>query len=87
MTKKNKLIIWVVLSHEDGKIFINDVQDVMGYALHLVECWESSANVKPLRLKMLFIKIDMEIEIEIILKKHIHTDTNVAGIQFFNIRI
>ena len=33
--KQNKPVIWIGSSYEDWKAFPDDVQDVMGYALHL----------------------------------------------------
>jgi phage-related protein len=47
-TQKNKPVIWVGSSHEDWKAFPEDVQDVMGYALHLAQLGEKATNTKPL---------------------------------------
>ena len=47
-TQKNKPVVWVGSSHEDWKAFPEDVQDVMGYALHLAQEGEKAPNVKPL---------------------------------------
>ena len=44
----NKPVIWIGSSHEDWKAFPDDVQDVMGYALHLAQHGEKSNNAKPL---------------------------------------
>jgi len=46
--RQNKPVIWIGSSHEDWKTFPDDVQDVMGYALHLAQCGEKSLNSKPL---------------------------------------
>ncbi len=43
-----KPVIWIGSSHEDWKSLPDDVQDVMGYALHLAQCGEKSGNTKPL---------------------------------------
>jgi phage-related protein len=43
-----KPVIWIGSAHEDWKAFPDDVQDVMGYALHLAQCGEKSNNAKPL---------------------------------------
>ena len=45
---QNKPVVWVGSSHEDWKTFPDDVQDVMGYALHLAQCGEKASNAKPL---------------------------------------
>lgn len=47
--KQLKLIIWIGSSHEDWRKFPDDVQYVMGYALHLAQCGEKAGNVKPLK--------------------------------------
>lgn len=47
-TQKTKPVVWVGSSHEDWKAFPEDVQDVMGYALHLAQQGEKAANTKPL---------------------------------------
>ncbi len=46
--QKNKPFVWVGSSHEDWKTFPEDVQDVMGYALHLAQEGEKALNTKPL---------------------------------------
>ena len=43
-----KPVVWIGTSYEDWKIFPDDVQDVMGYALHLAQCGEKAPNAKPL---------------------------------------
>ena len=43
-----KSVVWIGTSHEDWKAFPDDVQDVMGYVLHLAQCGEKAANTKPL---------------------------------------
>ncbi len=44
-----KPVHWVGSSYEDWKDFPDDVQDVMGYALHLAQCGEKAGNIKPLK--------------------------------------
>ncbi|SFL33059.1 Phage-related protein [Nitrosomonas aestuarii] len=46
--KQLKPVIWIGSSHEDWLEFPDDVQDVMGYALHLAQCGEKANNAKPL---------------------------------------
>ncbi len=46
--KPIKPVVWVGSSHEDWRTFPDDVQDVMGYALHLAQCGNKANNVKPL---------------------------------------
>ena len=46
--KQTKPVVWIGSSHEDWKDFPDDVQDVMGYALHLAQCGEKAHNAKPL---------------------------------------
>ena len=48
--KPIKPVVWVGSSQEDWKIFPDDVQDVMGYALHLhlAQSGEKANNTKPL---------------------------------------
>lgn len=46
--KSIKPVIWVGSSLEDWKAFPDDVQDVMGYALHLAQCGDKADNAKPL---------------------------------------
>ena len=43
--KQIKPVIWVGSSHEDWKTFPDDVQDVMGYALHLAQYGEKAGHV------------------------------------------
>lgn len=43
-----KPVIWIGSSYEAWKDFPDDVQDIMGYALHLAQCGEKSPNAKPL---------------------------------------
>ncbi len=45
---RNKPVIWIGSSHQDWKAFPDDVQDVMGYALHLAQCGEKAQKAKPL---------------------------------------
>ena len=47
--KQIKPVIWVGSSQEDWKNFPDDVQDVMGYALHLAQCGDKAENAKPLK--------------------------------------
>jgi len=47
--KQHKPVLWIGSSHEDWKTFPDDVQDVMGYALHLAQHGEKSNNAKPLK--------------------------------------
>ncbi len=46
---KLKPVIWIGSSYDDWKGFPDDVQDVMGYALHLAQCGEKADSVKPLK--------------------------------------
>ena len=46
--KPIKPVIWVGSSQEDWKTFPDDVQDVMGYSLHLAQCGDKADNAKPL---------------------------------------
>jgi len=46
--KPQKPVVWIGSSHEDWITFPDDVQDVMGYALHLAQCGEKADNAKPL---------------------------------------
>lgn len=43
-----KPVAWIGTSHEDWLAFPGDVQDVMGYSLHLAQCGEKAHNAKPL---------------------------------------
>lgn len=45
---QNKTVFWIASSHDDWLDFPDDVQDVMGYALHLAQCGEKAPNAKPL---------------------------------------
>jgi phage-related protein len=45
---QNKPVFWVASSYADWLEFPGDVQDVMGYALHLAQCGEQAQNAKPL---------------------------------------
>jgi phage-related protein len=47
-TQQTKPVVWVGSSHEDWKAFPDDVQDVLGYALHLAQRGAKAPNVKPL---------------------------------------
>jgi phage-related protein len=44
----NKHVIWIGSSHENWKAFPDDVQDAMGYALHLAQLGGKASNTKPL---------------------------------------
>ena len=46
--KSGKPVIWMGSSHEDWQAFPDDVQDVLGYALHMAQCGEKANNAKPL---------------------------------------
>ncbi len=43
-----KPVVWIGSSHEDWRNFPDDVQDVLGYALHLAQCGEKAGTAKPL---------------------------------------
>ena len=43
-----KPVIWIGSSYEDWQTFPANVQDVMGYALHLAQCGKKAINAKPL---------------------------------------
>ncbi len=43
-----KPVIWIGSAHNDWKTFPDDVQDVMGYSLHLAQCGDKATNAKPL---------------------------------------
>ena len=45
---QNRPVFWMGSSHGDWLDFPDDVQDVMGYALHLAQCGEKAPNAKPL---------------------------------------
>ena len=44
-----KPVVWVGSTYDDWKAFPDDVQDMMGYALHLAQCGEKADSVKPLK--------------------------------------
>lgn len=44
-----KPVIWIGSSYDDWKALPDDVQDVMGYSLHLAQCGKKANNVKPLK--------------------------------------
>lgn len=46
--KQLKPVIWIGNAHSDWLDFPDDVQDVMGYSLHLAQCGEKTSNAKPL---------------------------------------
>jgi len=48
-SKKEKPVTWIGSSHDDWIGFPDDVQDVMGYALHLAQHGEKADYVKPLK--------------------------------------
>lgn len=43
-----KPVIWIGASYNDWKSLPDDVQDVMGYSLHLAQLGEKAGNAKPL---------------------------------------
>ena len=45
---QNRPVFWVASSYDDWLGFPDEVQDVMGYALHLAQCGEKAPNAKPL---------------------------------------
>jgi phage-related protein len=45
---QNRPVFWIASSYDDWLDFPDDVQDVMGYALHLAQCGEKAPNAKPL---------------------------------------
>lgn len=45
---QNKPVVWIGSSYEDWKTFPADVQDVMGYSLHLAQNGLKANNAKPL---------------------------------------
>jgi len=47
-SQQNRPVFWIASSHDDWLDFPEDVQDVMGYALHLTQCGEKAPNAKPL---------------------------------------
>ncbi len=46
--KSVKPVIWIGTSHEDWQAFPDEVQDVLGYALHVAQCGDKASNAKPL---------------------------------------
>jgi phage-related protein len=44
-----KPVVWIGTSHGDWLEFPDDVQDVMGYSLHLAQMGMKAGNVKPLK--------------------------------------
>lgn len=44
-----KSVILIGSSHDSWLKFPDDVQDVMGYSLHLAQCGDKAENVKPLK--------------------------------------
>jgi len=49
MVEDVKPVIWIGSSYNDWKAFPDDVQDVLGYSLHLAQQGETAQNVKPLK--------------------------------------
>ena len=47
-TQQPKPVVWIGSSHQDWLDLPDEVQDVMGYALHLAQCGEKADNAKPL---------------------------------------
>jgi phage-related protein len=47
--ENSKPVIWIGSSYDDWLDFPDDVQDVMGYALHLAQIGEKANSVKPLK--------------------------------------
>ena len=45
---QNRPVFWIASSYDDWLDFPEDVQDVMGYALHLAQCGEKAPSAKPL---------------------------------------
>ncbi len=46
---KLKPVVWIGSAYDDWKTFPDDVQDVMGYALHLAQSGEKAESAKPLK--------------------------------------
>ena len=44
-----KPVIWIGTSYSDWLDFPDDVQDVMGYSLHLAQMGDKAGNVKSLK--------------------------------------
>ena len=49
MAVQPKSVIWVGSCHDSWLKFPDEVQDVMGYSLHLAQCGDKADNVKPLK--------------------------------------
>ena len=49
--EKEKEVIWIGSSHKDIKKLPEDVQDYIGYTLHLVQNGETHSSIKPLKGK------------------------------------
>jgi len=47
--ENEKPVRWVGSSYDDWRAFPDDVQDVMGYALHLAQHGDKAGYVKPLK--------------------------------------
>lgn len=47
--KAMKVVEWIGASYDIWKAFPEDVQDVMGYALHLTQIGEKADHAKPLK--------------------------------------
>jgi len=45
---QNRPVFWIASSYDVWLDFPEDVQDVMGYALHLAQCGEKAPSAKPL---------------------------------------
>jgi len=45
---QNRPVFWIASSYDDWLTFPEEVQDVMGYALHLAQCGEKAPSAKPL---------------------------------------
>ena len=43
-----KPVVWIGSSYDDWKTLPDDVQDVMGYTLHMAQSGEKASNAKPL---------------------------------------
>ncbi|MGH8498542.1 MAG: type II toxin-antitoxin system RelE/ParE family toxin, partial [Methylococcales bacterium] len=44
----SKPVVWIGTAYEDWLALPDNVQDVMGYAVHLAQCGEKAGNAKPL---------------------------------------
>lgn len=49
MDDELKPVVWIGSTHDDWLEFPDDVQDVLGYSLHLAQCGEKADNAKPLK--------------------------------------